>query len=112
MTMLGDAILWSAKDTFSFRELNAILEAKKNKNMPYPSRSISGRGWPDSVLAPPIKPLSGIRPPFNQYETGAGDASTWHSSATSDPNGAPNNCDGALTVGETIKKELERFFYE
>jgi len=74
--------------------------------MPHPSRSISGRGWPDSVLMPPMKPLSGIRPPFNQYETGAGDASTWHSSATSDPNGAPNNCDGALTVGETIKKEL------
>ena len=77
--------------------------------MPHPSRSISGRGWPDSVLTPPMKPLSGIRPPFNQYETGAGDASTWHSSATSDPNGAPNNCDGALTVGETIKKELGRF---
>lgn len=42
----------------------------------YPSKSISGRGCPESELIPPMKPLGGTRPPLSQYETGDGDAST------------------------------------
>lgn len=74
---------------------------KEKKNKTYPSNSISGLGWPVSEFALPANPLGGIRPPFNQYETGAGDASTWHSNWTSDPRGAPSNCDGARTDGAT-----------
>lgn len=75
-------------------------------NITYPSSSISGRCWPLESFhrsMPPKKPLIGTRPPLSQYDTGRGHASTWHSSATSDPRGAPSNCDGALTVGWTIK---------
>lgn len=80
----------------------------------HPSNSISGRGCPTScpLPTPPmpaIKPLGGTRPPFNQYETGVGDASTWHSNCTSEPNGAPNNWLGARTEGATIQREKKMF---
>lgn len=69
----------------------------------HPSSSISGRWFPPESLPIPTYPLIGTLPPFSQYETGDGHASTWHSSATSEPNGAPSSCDGALTVGWTMK---------
>lgn len=46
--------------------------------------------------------------PLSQYDTGEGEASTWHSNCTSDPNGAPKSWDGALTVGETEWTEEDR----
>lgn len=78
----------------------------------HPSNSISGLGCPSTVLpTPPIKPFGGIRPPFSQYETGDGDASTWHSSWTSEPSGAPSNWLGARTVGATNYK-LDKLYRE
>lgn len=49
-----------------------------------------------------MNPFGGTRPPFSQYDTGAGDASTWHSSETSDPSGAPRSWLGARTDGATV----------
>lgn len=75
---------------------------KMNEAYIYPSSNISGRGCPTSALFIfPEKP-GGKRPPFNQYETGAGDASTWQFNWTSEPNGAPSNWLGARTDGATI----------
>lgn len=58
--------------------------------------------------------------PLSQYETGDGEASTWHSSWTSDPKGAPRSWDGAFTVGWTDQEKwiwwkfieiIEKFTY-
>lgn len=69
----------------------------------HPSNSISGPGEPDSrldveMLAKPFE----VRAPFSQYETGDGDASTWHSSCTSEPSGVPSSWLGARTMGATV----------
>lgn len=70
----------------------------------YPSSNISGLGCPISALLKLFPNALDSFPPFSQYETGAGEASTWQFSCTSDPNGAPNNWLGARTDGATTFK--------
>lgn len=74
----------------------------------YPSSNISGLGCPISAFK--LLPNEfGSFPPFSQYETGAGEASTWQFNCTSDPSGAPNSWLGALTDGEKCTERETRF---
>lgn len=82
--------------------LRSLRISNKNALKNYPSSSISGLGCPISALLKLFPNALGNFPPFNQYETGAGDASTWQFNDTSDPSGAPNNWLGARTEGATI----------
>lgn len=60
--LLCDAIFWSEQDIFRIR-IAADKKEWENKAT-YPSKSISGRGCPESELIPPINPFGGTRPPF------------------------------------------------
>lgn len=43
-------------------------EGRRRKQNSYPSRSISGRGCPESELIPPMNPFGGTRPPSSAEE--------------------------------------------
>lgn len=66
--LLGDAVFWPEQDIFMKLELLVEIKGMWNEvALSYPSKSISGRGCPDSELTPPMKPLGGTRPPSRLF---------------------------------------------